>query len=122
VGETLKKRLKVTRQEGGKMGLSMTAKWHMLLNHLRTGGGLIEMGKDPIKWAHQLQERDRQQYSCLDNISKMKALQAKYQNLRVDPEIKLAQATIEEKSKRNLKRKVLLAKDNLESARATKAR
>jgi hypothetical protein len=29
----------------------------------------------------------------------MKASQAKYQNLRLDPEIKLAQATVEEKLK-----------------------
>jgi hypothetical protein len=47
------------------MGLSMTPKWHMLLNHaiefqIRTGGGLIEMGEDRIKPAHQLRERDRQ--------------------------------------------------------------
>jgi hypothetical protein len=107
------------------MGLSMTPKWHMLLNHAvkflsRTGGGLTEMGQDRIKRAHQLQERDRQQYSRLRNISKMKALQAKYQNLRLEPEIKLAQATVEEKSKRNLKRTVSLAEDSLNSARATR--
>jgi hypothetical protein len=46
------------------MGLSMTPKWHMLLNHaieflIRTGGGLIEMGKDQIERAHQLRERER---------------------------------------------------------------
>jgi hypothetical protein len=46
----------------------------------------------------------------------MKASQAKYQNLRLHSEIKLTQVTVEEKSKRNLKRKVLLAKENLESA------
>jgi hypothetical protein len=81
------------------MGLSMTPKWHMLLNHAiesltRTGGGLIKMGKDQIKRAHQLQERDRQQDIPLQNISKMKAVQANYQNLRLEPEIKLAQATM----------------------------
>jgi hypothetical protein len=50
----------------------------------------------------------------------MKASQAKYQNLRLDPEIKLAQATVEEKLKWILKRQVSLAKENLESARATR--
>jgi hypothetical protein len=38
----------------------------------------------------------------------------------VVPEIKFAQATVEEKSRQNLKRTVSLAKENLESARATR--
>jgi hypothetical protein len=84
----------------------MTPKWHMLLNHaieflLRTGGGLIEMGEDRIERAHQLRERDRKRLYRWRNISKTKASQAKYQNLRLEPEIKLTQATVEEKSKRN---------------------
>jgi hypothetical protein len=126
VAETLKKRLELARQKWDEMGLSMTPKWHILLNHaieylIRTGGGLIKMGKDRIERAHQLGERDRQRYSRLRNISKMKASQAKYQNLRLEPEIKLAQATtVEEKSKRNLKRTVSLAEENLKSARATR--
>ncbi len=125
VAETLQKRLELARQKWDKIGLSMTPKWHMLLNHaigflIRTGGGLIEMGQDQIKRAHQLRERDRQRYSRLRNISKMKASQAKYQNLRLEPEIKLTQATVEEKSKRNLKRTVSLAEENLKSARATR--
>jgi hypothetical protein len=70
--ETLKKRLELARQKWDEMGLSMTPKWHMLLNHsieflIRTGGGLIEMGEDRIEGAHQLRERDRQQYSRLRN-------------------------------------------------------
>jgi hypothetical protein len=125
VVETLKKRLELARQKWDEMGLSMTPKWHMLLNHaieflIRTGGGLIEMGEDRIERAHQLRERDRQRYSRLRNISKMKASQAKFQNLRLDQTIKLTQATVEEKSKRNLKRKVSLAEENLDSARATR--
>jgi hypothetical protein len=125
VAETLKKQLELARQKWDEMGLSMTPKWHMLLNHAiefltRTGGGLIEMGEDQIEPAHQLQERDRQQYSRVRNISKMKASQAKYLNLRLEPEIKLGQATVEEKSKQNLKRLVSLAEENLKSARATR--
>ena len=125
VAETLKKRLELARHKWDEMGLSMTPKWHMLLNHgieflIRTGGGLIEMGEDWIKCAHQLQERDRQGYSRLRNISKMKASQAKYQNLRLHPEIKVTQATVKEMSKRNLKRKVSLAEENLVSARAAR--
>jgi hypothetical protein len=50
----------------------------------------------------------------------MKASQAKYQKLRLEPKIKLAQSTVEEKAERNLKRTVLLAKENLKSARATR--
>jgi hypothetical protein len=123
--KTLKERLELARQKWDEMGLSMTPKWHMLLNHaieflIRTGGGLIEMGEDRIERAHQLRERDRQRYSRLRNISKMKASQAKFQNLRLDPAIKLTQATVDEKSKRNLKRKVSLAEENLESARAAR--
>jgi hypothetical protein len=78
------------------------------------------MGEDQIERTHQLRERDRQRYSRLRNTSKMKASQAKYQNLTLEPEIKLAQATVEEKSKRNLKRTVSLAEENLKSARATR--
>ena len=124
--ETLKKRLELAREKWDEMGLSMTPKWHMLLlNHtiqflIRTGGGLIEIGKDRIKRAHQLRERDRQRYSRLRNISKMKASQAKFQNLRLDPAITLNQATVEEKSKRNLKRKISLAEENLDGARAAR--
>ena len=73
------------------------------------------MGKDQTKRAHQLQERDCQQYSC----SKTKASQAKFKILRLDPAIKLTQATVEEKSRQNLKEKVLLAEENLKIARAT---
>jgi hypothetical protein len=66
VMETLKKQLELARQKWDKMGLSMTPKWHMLLNDvigflIRTGGGLIEMGQDRIERAHQLRERDRHQ-------------------------------------------------------------
>jgi hypothetical protein len=50
----------------------------------------------------------------------MKASQAKFQNLRLDPAIKLTQATFEEKSKQNLKRKFSLAEVNLESAKAAR--
>ena len=50
----------------------------------------------------------------------MKASQAKYQNLRLEPQIKLAQATVEENSKRNLKRTVSLAEENLRSDRAAR--
>ena len=78
------------------------------------------MGEDRIERAHQLRERDRQRYSRLRNISKMKASQAKFQNLRLDPTIKLTQATVEEKSKRNLKRKVPLAEENHDSAKAAR--
>jgi hypothetical protein len=122
MAETLKKGLELARQKWEEMGLSRTPKWHMLLNHankflIRTEGGLIRMGKDRIEPAHQLRERDGQQYSRLQNISKMKALQAKYQNLRLDPEIiKLTQATIALNLKPNLTKKVLLAEENLESA------
>jgi hypothetical protein len=70
---------------------------------IRSGGGLIEMGEDRIKRAHQLQERDRQRYSRLRSIKKMKALQAKFQNLRMDPTIKSVQADVATKPKRNLK-------------------
>jgi hypothetical protein len=57
VAETLKKQLELAQQKWDEIGLSMTPKWHMLLNHAielftRTGGGLIEMGKDQIKPAH----------------------------------------------------------------------
>jgi hypothetical protein len=49
--KTLNKRIELARQKWDEMGLSMTPKWHMLLNHaiyflIRTGGGLIEMGED----------------------------------------------------------------------------
>jgi hypothetical protein len=65
VAETLKKQLELVRQKWDEIGLSMTVKWHMLLNHaieflIRTGGGLIKMGEDRIERAHQLRERDRQ--------------------------------------------------------------
>jgi hypothetical protein len=107
------------------MGLSMTPKWHMLLAHAielltRTGGGLIEMGEDRIERAHQLRERDRQRYSRLRSIKKMKASQAKFQNLRMDPTIKSVQAVVEGKSKRNLKRSRSLKDENDDAKRVAR--
>jgi hypothetical protein len=50
--------------------------------------------------AHQLQERDCQQRSCLQSVKKMKALQAEFQNLRMDPTIKSVQADAERKGRK----------------------
>jgi hypothetical protein len=66
--DELGKRLELARVKWAEMELSMTPKWHMLLNHLvqlleRTGGGLVELGEDRIERAHQWRERDRQRYS-----------------------------------------------------------
>jgi hypothetical protein len=107
--EKSKDRLELARKKWDDMSLSMTPKWHMLLAHviellMITGGGLIVMGEDRIERAHQLRERDRQRCSCLRSIKKMKASQAKFQNLRMDPTIKSVQADVEGKAKRNLKR------------------
>jgi hypothetical protein len=59
VAESLKKQLELAQQKWDEMGLSMTPKWHMLLNHaigflIKTGGGLIEMREDRIE----LRERE----------------------------------------------------------------
>jgi hypothetical protein len=123
--ETLKKRLELARKKWDDMGLSMTPKWHMLLAHaiellMRTGGGLIEMGEDRIERAHQLRERDRQRYSRLGSIKKMKASQAKFQNLRMDPTIKSVQADVERKAKRNLKRGRSLKEENDDAKRVAR--
>jgi hypothetical protein len=123
--ETLKKRLELARKKWDDMGLSMTPKWHMLLAHaiellMRTGGGLIEMGEDRIERAHQLRERDRQRYSRLRSIKKMKASQAKFQNLRMDPTIKSVQADVERKAKRNLKRGRSLKEENDDAKRVAR--
>ncbi len=123
--ETLKKRLELARKKWDDIGLSMTPKWHMLLAHaiellMRTGGGLIEMGEDRIERAHQLRERDRQRYSRLRSIKKMKASQAKFQNLRMDPTIKSVQADVERGAKRNLKRARSLKEENDDAKRVAR--
>jgi hypothetical protein len=123
--KTLKERLELARKKWDDIGLSMTPKWHMLLAHaieflLRTGGGLIEMGEDRIERAHQLRERDRQRYSRLRSIQKMKNSQAKFQNLRMDPTIKAVQADVERKAKRNLKRDRSLKEENDDAKRVAR--
>jgi hypothetical protein len=123
--EKLKERLELARKKWDDMGLSMTPKWHMLLAHavemlLRTGGGLIEMGEDRIERAHQLRERDRQRYSRLRNIQMMKASQAKFQNLRMDPTIKSVQAEVQSKARRNLKRGRSLKEENDDTKRVAR--
>jgi hypothetical protein len=124
--EKLKERLELARKKWDDMGLSMmTPKWHMLLAHviellIRTGGGLIEIGKDRIERAHQLRERDRQRHSRLRSINKMKALQAKFQNLRMDPTIKSVQAEVESKARRNLKRCRSLKEENDDAKRVAR--
>jgi hypothetical protein len=103
--DDLRKRLELARVKWAEMGLSMTPKWHMLLNHavellIRTGGGLVELGEDRIERAHQWRERDRQRYSRLRCISKMAACKAKIQNLRMMAPIKKRQSEVKHKSKR----------------------
>jgi hypothetical protein len=106
--DELRKRLEVARVKWAEMGLSMTPKWHMLLNHSvqlleRTGGGLVELGEDRVERAHQWRERDRQRHSRLRCISRMAACKAKVQNLRLmAPSVKKVQAEVVQKSKRNL--------------------
>jgi hypothetical protein len=87
---------------------------------LRIGGGLIEMGEDRIERAHQLRERDRQRHSPLRNIQMMKALQAKFQNLRMDPTIKSVQAEEQSKARRNLKRGRSLKEENDDAKRVAR--
>jgi hypothetical protein len=120
--EKLKERLELARKKWDDMGLSMTPKWHMLLAHaiellIGAGGGLIEMGEDRIERAHQLRERDRQRCSHLRSINKMKASQAKIQNLRMDPAIKQVQAEAESKARQNLKRDRSLEEENYDAKR-----
>jgi len=123
--QKLKERLELARRKWDDMGLSMTPKWHMLLAHaieflIRTGGGLIEMGEDRIERAHQLRERDRQRYSRLRSINKMKASQAKFQNLRMDPTIKSVQVEVASKARRNLKRGRSLKEENDDAKRVAR--
>jgi hypothetical protein len=104
--DALKKRLELARVKWAEMELSMTPKWHMLLNHYvqlleRTGGGLVELGEDRIERAHQWRERDRQRYSRLRCISRMASCKAKIQNLRLMAPIKKVQAEVIQSSKRN---------------------
>jgi hypothetical protein len=85
--DELEKQLELARVKWAEMELSMTPKWHMLLNHLvqlleRTGGGLVELGEDHIERAYQWRERDQQRYSRLRCISRMASCKAKIQNLQ----------------------------------------
>jgi hypothetical protein len=105
--DELGKRLELARVKWAKMELSMTPKWHMLLNHSvqlleRTGDGLVELGKDRIERTHQWRERDRQQYSRLRCISKIASCKANIQNLRLMAAITKVQAQVLQTSKRNL--------------------
>jgi hypothetical protein len=107
--DELGKRLELARVKWSEMGMSMTPKWHMLLNHSeellkRTGGGLVELGEDRIERAHQWRERDRQRYSRLRCISRMASCKAKIQNLRLMAPITRVQAEVIQSSKRKLVR------------------
>jgi hypothetical protein len=107
--DELEKWLELAQVKWAKMELSMTPKWHMLLNHLvqlleKTGGGLVELGEDHIERAHQWRERDRQRYSRLRCISRMASCKAKIQNLRLMAPIKKVQAEVIQSSKQNLAR------------------
>jgi hypothetical protein len=102
--DELEKRLELARVKWAEMELSMTPRWHMLLNHSvqlleRTGGGLAELAEDHIERAHQLRERDQQRYSRLRCISRMASCKAKIQNLRLMAPIKKVQAEVIQSSK-----------------------
>ena len=116
----LEERLEAARLKWNELGLSMTPKWHMLLNHAVEilklfNGGLIELGEDRIERAHQVRERDRQRISRMRNYTKMKESQTKFQNLRMMGAIKKVQAVVAQSSKRKLSRDVSLAETNCRS-------
>ena len=88
--------------------MNETPKWHVLLCHAvsllrQSKGGLVQIGESHIERFHQIRERDRQRMCRQRNRIIQKQSQAKFQNIRMDPNIKKEQATVARRSKRNVK-------------------
>jgi hypothetical protein len=76
-----------------KLNLSLTPKWHVLLDHaadhLEQIIGFADMGKDSMEQNHQSQEKDHHQNSHLrDKQHPGKDLQARYQHIGSLDEVK----------------------------------
>jgi len=63
----------------------------------------VQIGESHIERFHQIRERDRQRMCRQRNRIIQKQSQAKFQNIRMDPNIKKEQATVARRSKRNVK-------------------
>jgi hypothetical protein len=101
--------LEIARKAWKNMGMSETPKWHVLLCHAvsllrESNGGLVYIGETHIEKFHQIRERDQHRMRRQRNKIIQKQSQAKFQNLRMDPEIKKQQAVVAEDSHRKLKR------------------
>jgi hypothetical protein len=107
----LETQLELARKAWNNLKMSETPKWHVLLCHAvsllrQSQGGLVQIGESHIERFHQIRERDRQRMCRQRNRIIQKQSQAKFQNLRVDSNIKKEQASVAEGSSRKLKRRL----------------
>jgi hypothetical protein len=111
--EDLRERLEGLRAEWYRLLLSVTPKFHILLNHaiqqLCQTLGLSDMGEDIIERAHQIRVRHESRLIRLRNISKKMETQAKHQGISHIKEVRDIQSTVGKGRKRKLSNTTPLA-------------
>ena len=111
VGE-LEQRLKVLLKKWVHMGLSITPKCHVLLDHITKQVKYIEgfktMCEDRMERSHQDSHTIRANLARMRNKTQLLNSQAKLQNISVMKSVKDIQEQVTRKSRRNLKRKTSL--------------
>jgi hypothetical protein len=109
---SLKEELFLAMQMWEKMQLSLTPKWHTLLDHgwkiLATVGGFADMLEDRIEHHHQRRFRDDARLIRVRNQDQVKKSQAKFQNARVIAGVMKIQEQVKENAKRKQNKLVTL--------------
>ena len=100
----LEKQLELARVEWDRVGLSLTHKWHLLMDHvvelLRITGGFVDMGEDVLERFHQTRVRDESRLNRLRNEGVVKNAQAKIQHTRMIHDVQKMKDEVHGASKR----------------------
>jgi hypothetical protein len=125
---TLRAELLVAMQMWDKMQLSLTPKWHTLLNHawkiLKKLGGFADMLEDRIEHNHQRRYTDDARLIRVRNPDQVKRSQAKFQHARVIAGVIAIQKRVKDKSKRKNGKLVSMGEErsNIKKAKRTERR
>ena len=121
----LEELLELLRLQWVKMGLPMTPKFHILLKHAlaqlrESKGGLSDLAEDYIERSHQERLKDSRRIAGLRTFERRTDSQVKMQYIRQLVSVTKIQKTVNDASRRNLKRDKPLATEQAEGRKAVR--
>ena len=121
----LEELLELLRLQWVKMGLPMTPKFHILLKHAlaqlrESNGGLSDLAEDYIERSHQERLKDSRRIAGLRTFERRTDSQVKMQYIRQLVSVTKIQKTVNDASRRNLKRDKPLATEQAEGRKAVR--